>query len=95
MNRILPFVFLLLPFVLFWAYVQFAAGYRERYGHGFYATHWYWVALAGLLSFIACFLIEWGWFDHTTAGRYVPPAVENGKIVPGHFVPAHEAPQSQ
>ena len=70
MNRILPFVFLLLPFVVFWGYVQFAAGYRERYGRGFYATHWYWVALAGFLAFIACFLVQWAWFDHITGGEY-------------------------
>ena len=95
MNRILPFVFLALPFVLFWGYVQFAAGYRERYGRGFYATHWYWVALAGFLSFIASFLIEWAWFDNTVSGQYVPPTVDNGKIVPGHFEPADKAPQSR
>jgi hypothetical protein len=91
MSRILPLLFLILPFVLFWAYVQFAAGYRERYGRGFYATHWYWVALAGVLGFIGCFIVQWAWFDHQITGRYVPPAYANGKIVPGHFEPDQNA----
>jgi hypothetical protein len=85
MSRLLPLVFLVLPFFVFWAYVRFAVGYRERFGRGFYATHWYWVALTALLLFVACFLVQWAWLDHTSSGRYVAPHFEDGRIVPGHF----------
>lgn len=93
MRRFLPLVFLVLPFLVFWGYVHFASGYRERYGRGFYATHWYWVALVAFLLFIGSFLAQWAWFDHVTSGAYVPPAFDNGKIVPGHFEPAKSAPK--
>ena len=90
MSRLLPILFLVLPFVLFWAYVQFAVGYRERYGRGFYATHWYWVALIALLGCAGSFVAIWAWTDHGS-GRYIPPHSENGTIVPGHFEPDQNA----
>ena len=88
MSRLLPFAFLIAPFIVFWAYVRFAAGYRERYGRGFYATHWYWVTLTALLGSAACYLALWAWHDHPGNELYVPPHVVNGTVVPGHFEPA-------
>ncbi len=92
MERLVPLVFLILPFVVFLGYVNFAASYRERYGRGFYATHWYWVALIGVLGFLASYVALWAWRDHVSSGTYIPPHVENGKIVPGRFEPATPAP---
>jgi uncharacterized membrane protein YoaK (UPF0700 family) len=88
MIRILwRLVFFILPFIVFWFYVRFAEGYRRRYGQGFYASHWYWVAFIGLLMFAASLVALWAWGDRSVSGNYIPPHVVNGKVVPGEFKP--------
>lgn len=87
MRLFLHLFFLLLPFVTFWLYVRFAVSYRERFGHGFYTTHWYWVALVGLLLFGGSFFLLTGDRIYSVDEQYIPPHMEGGKMVPGHFEP--------
>lgn len=43
-----------------------------------------WLAIGGLLLVIASFLLV-GFFNEGSTGRYVPPHMEGGRAVPGHF----------
>lgn len=85
-RAVLPSVLLfLLPFALYflWAGIQ-----RRRADAVTVAIAPYrWIALAGLVLAAGGFLY---FMDLTAAppdGVYVPPRYENGRVVPGHFVP--------
>lgn len=49
-----------------------------------WSRSWFWLALAGLLLVIGGFVIA-GLFGEKHTGAYVPPHLENGKLVPGGF----------
>ena len=44
---------------------------------------WYWAVIASLLTAMGCFLFL-GVSHEKNDGRYVPPRLEDGNIVPGH-----------
>lgn len=74
--------FFLLPFVLFAAFLVM----RQR--NPMLAAAWDgtvpWLVLAGLACTIAAFLISTLLVQPST-GVYVPPHMENGRLVPGQF----------
>lgn len=44
---------------------------------------WFWTVLAAMAMAVASFL-AWGLTHEPSQGQYVPPRVEEGRIVPGH-----------
>ena len=56
-------------------------------------TPWTALFIAGLSLFALSFIV-WGFTDGAPVGGsvYVAPAWENGRIVPGHFVPVRKKP---
>ena len=48
---------------------------------------WAWLALTGLALTVIVLVVVTVGFGTTTAGVYVPPHIENGRIVPGHIAP--------
>lgn len=76
LTRLLLF---LLPFVLYYAFLTLSHRRPQRE-----FTPWMLLAIAGLLLVAASFVWLGLTEGETTAGRYVPPHVVNGKIVPGH-----------
>lgn len=49
-------------------------------------TPWFWLILAGVTLF-AVALALWAVLGGAPAGsEYIPPRMENGEVVPGHFV---------
>ncbi|MDJ1159326.1 DUF6111 family protein [Chelatococcus sp. SYSU_G07232] len=75
-------VLFLAPFVIFALYLVL----RRR--NPFAKAHWNgqvpWLAIAGLLVVIAG-LVYTGLVAERRTGAYVPPHLENGKLVPGQF----------
>ena len=83
-RRILYELLLFLsPFALYAAYWRLAA--REQAEGVRHAHPWTWLFASGLLL-VAASLVYWGLTAGEPADRtYVPPHVENGQVVPGHF----------
>lgn len=44
---------------------------------------WYWAVLASLATGIVCF-VALGSSTESTTDDYVPPHMENGRLIPGH-----------
>ena len=88
LERLLLFA---VPFALYAIYVALmqlrppAATVRQ--------TPWTMLFIAGLSLFALSFIV-WGFTDGAPVGGsvYVAPAWENGRIVPGHFVPVRKKP---
>lgn len=74
---------LLLPTVVYLLWLRFAAADGvER------DMPWTWLAAAGVVL-VAIVLGGLALFGGSDQGAYVPPHMENGKIVPGYFLPRH------
>lgn len=78
---------LLLPTVI---YVIWLSAARSSGANGAVAWRklpWVWLALSGVgFAAVVLFVVTVG-FGTTTPGVYVPPHIENGRIVPGHVEP--------
>lgn len=87
---ILPEIFLFFaPFIIYFVWLKLRGLEGRRWDNwGWARTSWF--AIAGLgLAAIGFFLFAQ--FSGAPAGSiYVGPRVENGVVVPGHFVPAPE-----
>jgi hypothetical protein len=78
----------LLPFALYAAYLRL-----RQHDEDMPAKQHPWTALfvSGLLLVAASFVF-WGLFENANQrGVYVPPHLENGRLVPGRVVPEPEA----
>lgn len=80
---------LLLPTATFFAWVSLRNAYIRHHGGDVPPVErgvWFWLALSGgvlvLLTLAVSALLAPG---GTPEDRYIPPAVIDGKIVPGHF----------
>lgn len=66
-----------------WVWVMKRIGAEREWKHP-----WHWLAVSG----VVCMLAALGWFALTggaPAGSvYVPPEWKDGKVVPGHYLPA-------
>jgi hypothetical protein len=78
---------LLLPTVLYLVWLR-AARWPEAGGTvAWHRLPWVWLAVTGVaLTAVVLFVVTVG-FGTETSGIYVPPRVENGKIIPGHIEP--------
>jgi type VI protein secretion system component VasK len=73
---------LLLPSAVYWMYLKF----RQRQGLPFREVPWSWLIAAGVGLAVASLIVTWYADAAPTTGRYVPPQVIDGVVVPGHFV---------
>ena len=80
---VLPFI---LPTLIYAGYV---ATVRARGGSGNSEMPWIWLAGAGALLVIVTFVAAALLGGAPPTDRYVAPKIENGKIVPGQFLPAN------
>jgi uncharacterized membrane protein len=81
-----------LPSLLYLAWLVYENGRVARGGTGvlrrWQEGPWAWLFAAGVaLAVIATILIS-TLGGYGTAGRYVPPRVEDGRVVPGYVEPA-------
>jgi hypothetical protein len=92
-RTVLPSILLfLLPFALYFLWLgsqrRRAAGTEIPVNHVYLA----WAAGVGLALAVGGFVIFTDFSGATPDEVYVPPRYENGKLVPGHFVPRERAP---
>jgi hypothetical protein len=78
-EEILLFV---LPFCLFAGYL--IARRRNPFDVAHWSRHVFWLSVSGLALGIAAFVYA-GLVAPRHRGVYVPPHMENGRLVPGHF----------
>ena len=80
-------IFFLLPFAAYALWLLFTRR-TMRNAEDWQARTIAWLALAGAVPMpaVGLFFIHFG--SNPPGGIYVPPHLENGVIVPGHFVPA-------
>jgi hypothetical protein len=78
---------LILPTVIYLLWLR-ATRWSEANGAvPWHKLPWVWLALTGVgLTAIVLAVVTVG-FGTTTPGVYVPPHIENGRIVPGHVEP--------
>lgn len=72
---------LLLPALLYWLYLKA----QERRGVTVREVPLSWLAVAGLLLLIIVLSAGWLAGKEPPTGKYIPPHVEDGQVVPGHF----------
>lgn len=81
------FIPLFLPSLGYWIYLSI----RQKQGLPFREISWTWLIVSGVvLAATALGIISYA-DSAPTDGRYVPPAVVDGVVVPGHFEPAEPA----
>ncbi len=74
----------LVPFALYGAYLRLS----KREETEFKAAHPWTVLFASGLALVAASFLIWGITEGAgQQGVYVPPHVENGRVVPGHVDP--------
>ena len=79
-EALLPF---LLPFAAYFGFAYFANRAAAQ-GIRWQDAPWLWLAIAGV-GFVIVFFIVTGLITGSDpAGKYVPPHMEDGRIVPGH-----------
>ena len=81
-RAIEEFGLFLIPFALFLLYLLLRGRNPLRLGH--WSAHSVRLVLAGLFVVIASLLYE-GFFSDRSESGYVPPHMENGRLVPGRF----------
>jgi hypothetical protein len=75
----------LLPFALYAAYLRVSRGENLEFSR---KHPWPMLFASGLVLVVASFLYLGFVEDAGQRGTYVPPHVENGRVVPGHVEPA-------
>lgn len=72
---------LLLPALLYWLYLRF----QERRGISPREVPLSWLAVAGVLLLVIVLGAGWLAGNEPPSGKYIPPHVVDGVVVPGHF----------
>ena len=81
---------LLLPTVLYFAWLRATRCLEAGDAMAWRNIPWVWLAAIGVaLTALVLFVVTVG-FGTATPGTYVPPHVENGRIVPGYIEPAKQ-----
>lgn len=77
---------LLLPTLLYLVWLRATRWSEAGSARAWRGLPWVWLALTGVaLTAVVLFVVTVG-FGTEMPGIYVPPRVENGQIVPGHFI---------
>lgn len=81
-----------IPLLIYWMWLVVVRRRAAKAGQqppGFRDGPWYWAVLASLLTAVGCFLYLGFTVSRTDSlkGQYVPPHVENNRLVPGHVEP--------
>jgi Family of unknown function (DUF6111) len=78
---------LLLPTVVYLVWLR-TVRWSEAGGAGsWHKLPWLWLVVTGVaLTAVVLFVVTVG-FGTAVPGIYVPPRLENGRIMPGHIVP--------
>ncbi len=76
------FLLFVLPFCLFAGYLVVRR--RNPFDVEHWSGHLFWLSVVGLLLGIASFIYA-GLVAPRHTGAFVPPHVENGRLVPGQF----------
>jgi hypothetical protein len=76
------FLLFVLPFCLFAGYL--VARRRNPFDVEHWSGHLFWLSVVGLVLGIASFVYA-GLVAPRHSGAFVPPHVENGRLVPGRF----------
>jgi hypothetical protein len=74
---------LLLPFVLYFLWVAIERRRKAAGGWEARDTPWIWLSMTGLVLLIVSLLGAGLFIGSEPGGTYVPPHVEDGKVVPG------------
>jgi hypothetical protein len=81
---------LLLPTVVYLLWLRAARWSAVGHAVAWHKLPWVWLALSGVvLTAVVLFVVTVG-FGTAISGIYVPPQIENGRIVPGHIKPAKQ-----
>lgn len=82
------FVPLVLPTVLYLVWLR-AVRWSNTAGAAWWrGVPWVWLFAGGVALTALLLLVVTVHFGTSVPGTYVPPHVENGRIVPGHIAPA-------
>lgn len=79
----------LIPLIVYWLWQMRARRIAKKNGAPeprFRDGPWYWALLASLLTGVGCFLLL-GLTHERNDGRYIPPHMENGTVIPGKVAP--------
>jgi hypothetical protein len=87
LTIVLPLV---LPSAIYFTWIWIANMVSDRKPRSWAATPWVWLAGAGVVLLAGVLFVVNVHFGTSSSGTYVPPRWENGRVVPGHFVPAQE-----
>ncbi len=83
-RKLIQYLPFFLPFIGYGAYVITARALGRD--ASWRSAPWLWLTSAGLALVVIGLLITWAIDDRSgTEGQYVPPRLEDGRIVPGHI----------
>jgi hypothetical protein len=81
------FLPLVLPTVLYLVWLR-ATRWSQAGGTAMWrGLPWVWLGISGVALAALVLFVVTVHFGTTTPGSYVPPHVENGRVVPGHIEP--------
>ena len=78
---------LVLPTVLYLVGLQLANWSRQDRTMDWAGLPWLWLTAAGALLLAAMLVVVTVGFGTARPGVYVPPRLQNGRVVPGHIEP--------
>jgi hypothetical protein len=81
---------LLLPTALYLVWLRTARWSETADAVWWRGMPWLWLAAGGVALAALVLFVVTVHFGVSTPGTYVPPHVENGRIVPGHIVPGQK-----
>ena len=79
---------LILPSVLYLAWMWLVGSSERGEPAAWGALPWLWLAAIGVVLLAAVLFVVTVHFGTSTPGVYVPPRLENGRIIPGHIEPS-------
>jgi hypothetical protein len=80
---------LVLPTALYLAWIGLVRSRRLAPVPAWRGLPWAWLAATGVaLTAVVLFVVTVHFGTPVPGGAYVPPHLENGRVVPGHFKPA-------
>ena len=83
LSYVLP---LLLPTLVFLGWAWLMRHQRAKGGHEWWQEGpWFWLVVAGFVLMLGVLGVTAFWDTGRPGQTYVPPVLENGKVVPGHF----------